>query len=127
MFTYYMRFLCSHIVVNIIELYTTVIQVSDLGEYKTRFTPPLSKEMHVHVPCQKYDSAFSFVWCVEPFDFCHLIKNVPFLNFLIIQYFVILLLTWLATYLRSHAHVTHTTFLHKILKLFIYYKYPIDE
>ena len=38
-FTYYVCLFYSHIVVNIIELYATVIQVRGLASYKTRFNP----------------------------------------------------------------------------------------
>ena len=33
---------CSHIVVNIMEFYATVIQVRGLASYKTRFNPSFS-------------------------------------------------------------------------------------
>ena len=33
-------FVMTHIVVNIMEFYATIIQVRDLASYKTRFNPP---------------------------------------------------------------------------------------
>ena len=43
-FTYYVGLFCSDIVVDIIEFYTTVMQVRGLHSYKTRFHPPLSTQ-----------------------------------------------------------------------------------
>ena len=51
---------CLHIVVNIMEFYATVIQVRCLASFKTWFYPPFT----IPVPSQKYDSVYSFVWCV---------------------------------------------------------------
>ena len=43
-FTYYICLFCSNIVFNIIEFYSTVIQVRGLASYKTSFNPIFSTQ-----------------------------------------------------------------------------------
>ena len=42
MFTYYVCLFCSHIVVNIIEFDSTIIQVRGLASFETILNPPFS-------------------------------------------------------------------------------------